>query len=159
MEHLNKYQKYKNKYLKLKKKQYHGKNIKDNKINKIQEVEEEIKPDYVETISEPWFTLISMGIKTIEGRLNRGTFRKMKIGDIVEWTNNDFYPRSVLTKITGIEDYNTLFEYLHIEDVNKCLPGIKNLDNGLSVVYKNFTQEDKKNEEEFGVIAIIFKLL
>lgn len=26
-----------------------------------------IKPNYVETLSEPWFTLIAMGLKIVEG--------------------------------------------------------------------------------------------
>jgi ASC-1-like (ASCH) protein len=50
------------------------------------------KPNYTETVSEPWFTLISMGLKSVEGRKNKGRFKEMKVGDIVAWTNNDFAP-------------------------------------------------------------------
>jgi len=44
--------------------------------------------------------LVSLGLKTVEGRKNKGRFKEMKVGDIVEWTNNDFKLRKVLTKIT-----------------------------------------------------------
>ena len=44
----------------------------------------------MEYLSEPWFTLISLGLKTVEGRKNKGRFKEMKVGDIVEWTNDDF---------------------------------------------------------------------
>jgi len=158
MDYLSKYQKYKTKYIELKKNlnsnQVGGKN-KSKYKNKISRMEE-TKPDYIETLSEPWFTLISMGLKTVEGRKNKGRFKEMKPGDIVQWTNNDFAPRSVLTKITAKAEYNTFAEYLETEGLDKCLPGIKDLDTGLSVYYKYFTREDEK---EFGVVAIKIQLL
>ena len=102
-----KYIKYKNKYLnqdggKRKSKKKLNKNILLN-INKN-------KPNYIETLSEPWFTLIHLGLKTVEGRKNKGRFKEMKVGDIVEWTNDDFMARSVLTKITGKAEYSTFRE-------------------------------------------------
>ena len=80
----------------------------------------------------------------------------MKVGDIVEWTNNDFKPRSILTKITKKVEYNTFKEYLETEGLNKCLPGIPNIEYGLSVYFKYFTKED---EEQFGVVAIGLELI
>jgi ASC-1-like (ASCH) protein len=80
----------------------------------------------------------------------------MKVGDIVEWTNNDFIPRSVKTRIVSKGEYVTFKEYLDTEGLDKCLPGIKNIDHGLAVYFKYFT---KKDEEEFGVVAIRLELL
>lgn len=45
---------------------------------------------YIEHVSEPWFSLILLGIKKVEGRLNKGRFGEMKEGDIIEWYNDDF---------------------------------------------------------------------
>ena len=45
---------------------------------------------YIENVSEPWFTLISLGLKTVEGRKNKGRFKDMQVGEIIEWTNKDF---------------------------------------------------------------------
>ncbi len=117
---------------------------------------EEITTNYIENLSEPWFTLISLGLKTVEGRKNKGRFKEMNVGDIVQWTNNDFAPRTVLTEVIVKTEYKTFGEYLEAEGLDKCLPGIKDLDIGLSVYYKYFTKEDEK---EFGVIAIRLKLL
>lgn len=50
-------------------------------------------------LSEPWFTLIKLGIKNVEGRLNKGKFKELKEGDIIEWYNDDFNHRSFLTKV------------------------------------------------------------
>ncbi len=111
---------------------------------------------YIENVSEPWFTLISLGLKTVEGRKNKGRFKEMQVGEVIEWTNNDFNPRSVLTRITKKTEYKTFKEYLESEGLNKCLPGISNMEDGLSVYFKYFTKEDEKN---FGVVAIKLELI
>jgi len=115
-----------------------------------------IKPNYTENLSEPWFSLISLGLKVVEGRKNKGRFYDMKIGDIVEWTNEDFLPRSVFTKITNKKYYKTFEEYLKKEGLQKCLPGMPDMKHGLSVYFKYFTKED---ELKYGVVAIQFELL
>jgi ASC-1-like (ASCH) protein len=109
------------------------------------------EPKYLETLSEPWITLISLGLKTVEGR-----FKEMTVGDIVEWLNDDFKPRKVLTRITRKAEYSTFEEYLETEGLQKCLPGMPDLETGLSLYYKYFTKEDEK---EFGVIAIEIELI
>ena len=117
-----------------------------------------IKPNYIESILEPWFSLILLGLKTVEGRRNKGKFKEMKVGDIIQWNNFNFKPRSVLTRITGKAEYPTFKEYLEKEGLDKCLPGMEKLgseklgiEHGLSIYYKYFTKEDEK---EFGVVAI-----
>ena len=123
-------------------------------INQIKKMS--IKPDYIERLSEPWFTLICLGLKTVEGRKNKGRFKEMKVGDIVEWTNDDFKPRRVLTKITGKKNYKTFEEYLRKEGLQKCLPGMPSMEHGLSVYFKYFTKED---EAKYGVTAIRIEVI
>ena len=36
---------------------------------------------YKKHLSEPWFSLIKLKLKTVEGRLNKGDFSKMLVGD------------------------------------------------------------------------------
>lgn len=107
-------------------------------------------------LSEPWFTLISLGLKTVEGRKNKGKFKEMQVGDIIEWQNNDFEQRRISTKITKKIYYSTFEKYLISEGLNKCLPGIPSLEHGLSVYYKYFTKEE---EQQYGVIALHLELL
>lgn len=45
----------------------------------------------------------------------------MKTGDIVEWNNNDFEQRKVITRISGKTEYSTFTEYLKNEGLKKCL--------------------------------------
>jgi len=117
---------------------------------------ESITKKYIENLSEPWFSFVSMGLKTVEGRKNKGRFAEMNVGDLIEWTNSDFMPRNVLTKIVGKATYPTFEEYLQMEGLNRCLPGIPSMEHGLSVYYKYFTKED---EAEYGVIALRLELI
>jgi ASC-1-like (ASCH) protein len=111
---------------------------------------------YIEHLSEPWFSLISIGLKTVEGRKNKGKFKEMEVGDIIQWTNDDFDNRTVLTKITKKVEYDTFAKYLNDEGLKNCLPGMPSLEHGLSVYFKYFTKEDEK---KFGVIAIHLELI
>ena len=62
---------------------------------------------YKKHLSEPWFSLIKVGQKKCEGRLNKGDFSKMKKDDILQFENNDFgFARSFTCKITSIRKYN-----------------------------------------------------
>lgn len=111
--------------------------------------------NYSKHLSEPWFSLITVGLKTVEGRLNKGDFSKMEVGELIEWKNDDFKERSIVTKIVGKKEYKSFKEYLEGEGLNKCLPGIPTLEHGLSVYYKYFTKED---EEKYGVVAISIEI-
>lgn len=111
-------------------------------------------PKYSEHLSEPWFTLISLGLKTVEGRLNKGRFQEMQVDNLVEWHNEDFKERKIITKIKEKVEYNNFTEYLEKEGLDKCLPGMPSLEHGLSVYYKYFTKE-----KEFGVVAIRIELI
>jgi len=121
------------------------------KYNKNTKYKMEIKPDYIESVSEPWFSLILLGLKKVEGRKNKGRFYDMKIGDIIQWTNNDFLHRTVLTIVKDKKYYNTFEEYLEKEGLENFLPGMPDMEYGLSVYFTYYTKEDEK---EYGVAAV-----
>jgi ASC-1-like (ASCH) protein len=136
-----------------------GKNMKNKKHRNTKlknKIGREEMTTYVEHLSEPWFTLILMGKKTVEGRKNKGKFKEMNVGDIIEWFNDDFEHRSVKTRIIEKVEYKTFEEYLTAEGLENCLPAIPSMSHGLSVYFKYFTKED---EEKYGVIAIRLELL
>ena len=102
-------------------------------------------------VSEPWFSLISTGLKTVEGRKNKGKFKNMKVGDVIVWTNDDFGKRQCKTKVVRKTEYKTFHDYLQTEGLDKCLPSIPTIKQGLSVYFKYYTKED---EARYGVVAI-----
>ncbi len=117
---------------------------------------QKMTPDYVKDVQEPWFTLIALGLKTVEGRLNKGSFKDMKVGETVLWENDKLFPRKVLTRIVRITKYTGFEDYLQTETLPKCLPGILNIEQGLQVYYKYFSKED---ESQYGVLAIEVEII
>ena len=99
---------------------------------------------YEKNLSEPWFSLIQLRIKTVEGRLNKGDFADMKIGDIILFTNNEFgFKRKFEIKIKNITYYDNFQTYLENEILEKCLPNIDNIEDGLKVYYKYYNKSDE----------------
>jgi ASC-1-like (ASCH) protein len=101
-------------------------------------------------VQQPWFNLMKQGKKTVEGRLNRGKFKSLQIGDIIEWTNKQ---HTFKLKIVGIRKYKTFKEMLEKEGLNQVLPIKDNIIDGVAV-YRQFYLE--KDEMENGVLAIEF---
>jgi ASC-1-like (ASCH) protein len=108
-------------------------------------------------ISEPWFSLIKVGLKTVEGRLNKGDFMSLNKGDILNITNNELgFMREYKIKITSITKYKSFSEYLEKEKLEKCLPGIDTIEDGVKVYYKYYSKVD---EEKYNITAIRFRII
>jgi ASC-1-like (ASCH) protein len=107
-------------------------------------------------VSEPWFSLIKIGAKKVEGRLNKGDFGAMKVGDIIVFENSELsYTRRFKVIITKIDKYNTFGEYLTSKKLNNCLPGIDTLEEGVSIYRKYYSASD---EISYGILAITVKV-
>ena len=99
---------------------------------------------YEKNLSEPWFSLIKLGIKIVEGRLNKGEFANMKTGDIILFSNNELgFERKFTIKIKNTTYYDNFKIYLENETLEKCLPGIDNIEDGLNVYYKYYKKSDE----------------
>jgi len=109
---------------------------------------------YEKNLSEPWFSLIKFRIKTVEGRLNRGDFANMQIGDIIIFTNNELdFERKFQIEIKNILYYDNFQTYLENESLDRCLPTIDTIENGLKIYYKYYKKQD---ELEYKIKAFIF---
>jgi ASC-1-like (ASCH) protein len=108
---------------------------------------------YEKHLSEPWFELILNGLKTVEGRLNKGSFCKMIPGDQLLFYNDQGENFKVI--ITDIKHYKGFRQLLKKETLKKTLPGVKKIDDGVGI-YRDFYSE--KDEEKYGVLAIRFRL-
>ena len=94
---------------------------------------------------------IKNGKKKIEGRLNKGIFTQVKIGDKILFFNNSDICN---VKITNIKIYDTFSNMLTKENFYNTLPYCKNLNEGI-FLYNNIY----KNQKKFKVMAIHFDLL
>lgn len=132
-----------------------------------------VKISFNMPIQEHWFTKIKNLEKPLEGRKKNGSWSFMRVGMYGHITSkND----SALVKVTNINYYDTLEEYLVNETVQKCLPGIETVNEAKKIYthfqidpekLKNATSEEILKEEskaereinEFGMQAIYFKII
>jgi ASC-1-like (ASCH) protein len=100
--------------------------------------------------AEPYFTSVKRGKKTIESRIRKDNYKRIKPGDhIVIYNVNETDNFEV--KVKRVAPYTTFQELLHNEPLDKVLPGIKTINEGL----KNYQQFYTKDQEtKFGVVAI-----
>jgi ASC-1-like (ASCH) protein len=103
-------------------------------------------------LSSPWFELIRDRVKIAEGRPNKGDFKEMNIGDIIEFTQKD--KESYKVEITAKKEYTTFKQMLKTEGLECVLPGVKTIADGVNV-YRQWY--DAKTEKEYGVVAIHIK--
>jgi ASC-1-like (ASCH) protein len=101
---------------------------------------------------------ILTGAKTVEGKLNKGKGAEMKVGDIVEFWNNDNDDMlKVFVEIVGKEYYKTFEEYLVGEGLKNCLPRVESVADGVKV-YHAFKASDGRTFEDYakevGVVAL-----
>lgn len=112
---------------------------------------------FKKSCGDPWFTLLQIGKKKVEGRLCVGDFSQMTSGDQIIFYNNNFnIYREFRCEITSIKKYSNFTEYLQKENVSKCLPSIDNIDDALKVYHTYFSKSD---EERHGVVAIHIKVI
>ena len=73
---------------------------------------------------DPWFFHIRQGIKTVEGRKGTPSYKKIKAGDRINFSNGT---DSFIAVVTEIRDYDSIEKYLEDVSLDKALPGIKTI--------------------------------
>jgi ASC-1-like (ASCH) protein len=108
------------------------------------------------TISEPWFSLIENGQKTVEGRLFKGIFTEFRVNDTIRFINKwNGKEKSVKVKITKLTKYPNFGDLLFNEKLYKVLPGFPNIKCGI-VLYDRLYNFN--NTKEYGTLAIELKV-
>ena len=105
-------------------------------------------------VVNPWFNYIKDGIKSIEGRLDRGNYSKLNSGDSLLIKNKES-DELVNVEIIKKTKYRNFEEYLKTEGLEKTLPGIKTIEEGVSI-YRGFYSQD--DEMTYGVLALSIKM-
>lgn len=100
-------------------------------------------------IDTPWLDWIESGVKTFEGRLNKGTWKKIKPSDIIIWTDQN--KKTVITQIRELKYYSDFASAFN--DLGSKLVPIPNANEKLvkKLYSRYFTDADVK---KFGVVAI-----
>ena len=97
-------------------------------------------------IQELYLSYIRDGIKTIEGRLNKGKFKELSVGDLLEIEG-----MAETFRVLDKNEYKTFLEMVTTEGFENVIPDKTTEIDAANVYYKFFT---KDQEMEFGVVAI-----
>lgn len=97
---------------------------------------------------DPWFSYILQGIKTVEGRKKTHTYKKIKVGDKINFSNGK---ESFIANVTEIREYDTIEKYLEDVTPEKALPGIKTTEEALNIYYQWSPEEKIK---QYGFLGI-----
>lgn len=88
------------------------------------------------------------GKKIIEGRLNKGKFKKIKTGDLLNINNASNF------LVVGKNKYKSFEEMIKKEGVENVIPDKPSVSEAVQVYYKFYNRED---EDKFGVLALKVK--
>jgi ASC-1-like (ASCH) protein len=97
---------------------------------------------------DPWFSYIRQGVKPVEGRKKTHSYRKIKVGDQINFINGD---ESFFANVTEIREYPTLEQYFEDVSLEKALPGITTLEEGLKI-YAEWSTEAQIRQ--YGFLGI-----
>lgn len=100
---------------------------------------------------DPWFSYIRQGLKTIEGRQKTHTYRKIRVGDQINFTNGK---ESFVANVTELREYPSIEQYLEDVSLERALPGIKSTEEALNIYYQ-WTSEEKI--KQYGFLGIFVK--
>jgi ASC-1-like (ASCH) protein len=108
-------------------------------------------------ISQPYFSLIKNGIKTVEGRKMSPTWLHLKEGDVLQI--NCKGEESFNVRIVKINYYpksldNPLVSYLETETLAKTLPHVSTIEDGCRIYLQWSTLEEIK---ALGFMGIHFE--
>ena len=107
-------------------------------------------------IREEYLQLIKQGHKMKEGRIKQGIFQRIKVDDFI----NFFCPLTesqALAKVVSVEEFPNFEEMLNGNELEKYLPGIKSVKDGVAIYYS--FPGYKQKEKECGVLGIGISLV
>ncbi|KAH7572842.1 hypothetical protein JRO89_XS03G0023100 [Xanthoceras sorbifolium] len=96
-------------------------------------------------VDEPFFSLIKDGVKTVEGRCAVGDYNRIGSGAMI------LLNKCMLLEVQCVRHYASFLEMLEAENLEKVLPGVQTIEEGVRI-YRKFYVEEK--ERSNGVLAL-----
>ena len=106
---------------------------------------------YRKHLSEPWYTLVKTGKKTVEGRLNSGDFALLCVGDSIVWYDDN--DESFRTVIVSISCHKSFASMLKAQTLKRTLPGISTIAKGVDIYMEFYPDESP------GVLAFLLQVM
>jgi ASC-1-like (ASCH) protein len=100
---------------------------------------------------DPWFSYIRQGVKPVEGRKKTHTYKKIQVGDQINFTNGK---ESFKAQVLEIREYKSLEQYFDDVTLEKALPGVQTVEEGLNIYHQWSTEDQIK---QYGFIGIFIR--
>ena len=93
--------------------------------------------------------------KTIEGRIKKGLFNDLFVGEIIDFICNKTKSKCS-AKITKINTYNSVFEFLRNETICKIIPRCNEFDRALNIYKIHYGEKlTNKNFKFIGIHLVL----
>tara|TARA_Y100000591_G_C21290685_1_gene431743 strand:- start:11 stop:352 length:342 start_codon:yes stop_codon:yes gene_type:complete len=93
--------------------------------------------------------------KTIEGRIKRGLFNDVFVGEIIDFICNKTKSKCS-AKISKINTYNSVFEFLRNEIICQIIPNCNKYSDAVNVYKKHYGEKlENKNFKFIGIHLIL----
>lgn len=96
-------------------------------------------------VQNPYLEQIESGQKTVEGRLAKSKYTTLVPGNKIRFNNR------LNVSIVAIKHYTSFLLMIQSEGLERVLPGVSSLKEGVDVYRQFYTEEDEKIH---GVVAI-----
>ncbi|XP_063939246.1 uncharacterized protein LOC108200036 isoform X3 [Daucus carota subsp. sativus] len=96
-------------------------------------------------VQEPFFSQLKDGLKTVEGRCAVGDYKRISPGALI------LFNKCLVLQVQDVQKYASFSEMLEAESIEKVLPGVKTIKEGVQI-YRNFYPEEM--ERLNGVLSI-----
>lgn len=106
-------------------------------------------------LQDKYFEQIKKAKKTVEGRINDGDYKEIKVGGFIEFHRQSDKNDKLMCEVIGATAYTGFEEMLTAEGLNKCLPGVVDIPAGVEVYHSIGTY--RQRAEQKGVIAFRLK--
>jgi len=103
------------------------------------------------SLKHEYFDAIQSGLKTVEGRINSSKFKDLKIEDLISFASTRTN-ETIICIVIDIKTYSNFEDMIQQEGINKILPGIPSISEGVSI-YESFPGYSD-NVKKIGAIAI-----
>ena len=101
-------------------------------------------------VSEPWFSHIKSGVKTIEGRKNSPTWELIVPGSVFLMTCGD---QSMQVRCVNVVIWPSIRSYLEGEGLGVTLPGIQTIEEG-EKIYLQWSSKEEVTKYGFKAIHV-----
>lgn len=99
-----------------------------------------------------WFKHLVSGLKPVEGRKKSAKWEKLKVGQVLEVRCKETQEVR-LFKISHINEYNNVVDYLIGEGLNRCLPGVNSIEEGVTI-YQQWSTPQELEQYKFLAIGM-----